>query len=421
MTDRSASRLAWATFAFVALLLLAVLVSSWLNVAGRDASAWDSSHAIATDLFAIAMFSFPAVGVLIAGRHPRNPIGWILLATGLTWQTAVLTGNYIEYGVVTHPGSVPEPELVAALSSWLWVPGIGLVGTFLILLFPDGRLPSPRWRPLAWISALTMVVASLAIVIKPGPLTESGFPDLTNPLGIQSLRLIWPAAYVFVALIPVCIIGCAASVTQRFRRSRGLERLQLKWLAAGAGISAIVYLVAVIVSIPYDWVSPSNPLFVRIIQNVAPYSFVLIPAAAGIAILKHRLYDIDLFINRTLVYGALTASLAAVYFAGVVGLGGVLRSLSGQPSGNLAVAGSTLAVAALFRPLRSRIQTLIDRRFYRRKYDAAKAVQEFSATMRAQTDLDALNAELLAVVSDALQPAHVMLWIRPTEDRPPRS
>jgi hypothetical protein len=416
MTDRAASRLARIVFAVDCVLVLAALVSSSLNGTGENPAAWDASEILAADLFALAMFTFPVVGVLIAFRRPRNAIGWILLADGVAWSLSAVSGNYVQYGLITHPGSLPRPDLVLALSDWLWVPGVGLIGTFLLLLFPDGRLPSPGWKSLGWISSAALIVPSLLIVVAPGNYTASGYPEVTNPLGIEVLQGAASVVYGLVLLIPLCIIGCAAALIQRFRRSRGLERLQLKWLAAGAGASAAAYLIAMVVSIPYDWGTSTTPSLVTLIQNTALFSFVLIPLAAGIAMLKHRLYDIDLIINRTLVYGAVSAFLALVYVGGVFGVGGLLRSATGQQSSNLAVAVSTLAVAALFRPVRTRMQAFIDRRFYRHKYDMGRTLQDFSARMRDQLDLDTLNAELLAVVSRALRPSHVTLWIKPRRD-----
>ncbi|MBA3431252.1 MAG: hypothetical protein H0U16_07210 [Actinobacteria bacterium] len=414
MKNRTSSRWAWIIFSVNSLLVLGALVSSSLNGSGKDS--WSTSEILSNDLFALAMFSFPVVGVLIASRRPRNAIGWILLADGLAWALSAVMGNYVQYGLVTHPGSVTRPDLVLALSDWLWIPGVGLIGTFLLLLFPDGRLPSPRWRLLARLSAVALIVPSVFIVIGPGAYTDSGYPEVTNPLGIEALRGIISFVYPVVLLIPLCIIGCAAGLIQRFRRSRGLERLQLKWLAAGAGTSAAAYLVAMIVSVPYDWSLSTTPFWVTLIQNVALFSFLLIPLAAGIAMLKHQLYDIDLIINRALVYGAVSALLAVVYAGGVFGAGGVLRSVTGRQSSDLAVAGSTLAIAALFRPVRARMQAFIDRRFYRHKYDMGKTLQDFSVRMRDQLDLDTLNTELVAVVSQAVQPSHVTLWIRPSSE-----
>ncbi len=213
-------------------------------------------------------------------------------------------------------------------------------------------------------------------------------------------------------MIPISIVGCAVALIRRFRRSHGQERLQLKWLAAGAGATASLYLISVVISVTLVPLLEAEPVWLRILDEIAFYSFVLIPVTIGIAILKHRLYDIDLIVNRALVYGALTAALTLAYVLGVTVLQALLRPLAGQSQ--LAVAGSTLAVAALFRPGRSRIQTFIDRRFYRRKYDAGRTLDAFSARLRDEVDLDTLASELVALVGDVLQPAHASVWLRGT-------
>ncbi|MBA2313273.1 MAG: hypothetical protein H0V97_10820 [Actinobacteria bacterium] len=362
------------------------LLSFILLRTGEGAPSW--GEIASESLFLIAMFSFPMVGVLIASRQPRNPIGWILLAIGLVWELGGVIDSYVHYGFVTNPGSVPRPDLVAVLASSSWVPGVGLIGTFVILLFPDGRLPSPRWRPLAWLSVFALTALSILIPVTPDSLAEvasnPSLPNIPNPLGLDALR---PFTGALLPLLPLCMLGCASSLIWRFRRSRGRERLQLKWLASGAGVTATIYLFAMAFSLSQDtpWSGKGNPLWLNVLQWVAIYSFVLIPAAVGVAILRHRLYDIDLIINRALVYGALTAALASAYVVGVVGVGGLLRTVSDQQTNNLAVAASTLAVAAMFRPARGRIQAFIDRRFYRRKYDAEQTLETFSARLRARS------------------------------------
>jgi hypothetical protein len=415
MTDRSAMRFARTIFWVTAALFVVAVVWSVANFAPNKPSGWDTGEVLSGDLLLAAMFCFSVVGVLIASRQPRNAIGWILLAIGLVWELSTgVTENYNQYGLVTRPGSLPGQGLVIALTAWSWVPGVGLIGTFLVLLFPDGHLPSPRWRPLAWLAAVAMVLASLGIMVWPGDFGDSGFPQVTNPLGIQALRPVIGVTYVFIALIPLSMVGCAAGLIQRFRRSHTRERLQLKWLAAAAGTTAAVYLVTMVFSITQEqgWFSRSTPAWLSVLQIVAIYSFVLVPVAVGIAILRYRLYDIDVIINRALVYGALTATLAAVYLGVVVALGAVLRSVTDRANNNLAVAASTLAVAALFRPARARIQSFIDRRFYRRKYDAAQTLESFSVRLRDEIDLESLTVELQAVVRQTMQPTHVSLWLR---------
>ena len=411
MKARTASRLAWVVFGFVALCFLSGLVLSVLNATGPHAS--DRGQIVGEAVLSLAMLSFPFVGVLIATRQPRNAIGWILLAIGLVGELPL--EGYVRYAFVTDPGSLPRPDVVAVLTSGMWVPSFGLVGTFLLLLFPDGRLPSPRWRQLARLCALVLIVVTIALPVIPGPLPEVAetpfLPDVPNPLGIEALRPILGGLYGLLLLLPLCIVGCALGLIVRFRRSRGHERMQLKWLAAGAGLAATLYFPAIAFAVPYGWGGETTPVWLAVLQNVSTYAFVLIPVAIGFAVLRYRLYDIDVIINRALVYGVLTALLALAYFGIVVVL---QRAFDPVTQGSdLAIAASTLAVAALFRPLRSRVQAFIDHRFYRRKYDAGQTLAEFSARLRDQLDLDSLSSELAAVVTRTMQPSHVSLWLRP--------
>jgi hypothetical protein len=403
MRQPPAARLPWVILGFIVALVVAAEALSVAAGAGVDA-------------FGLASLTFPIVGALIASRQPRNALGWIMLAVGVGWGLDALLSFYIWYGLEVSPGSLPRPDFALALSEPMWVPMIGLMGTFLILLFPDGRLPSPRWRPWAWLCAIAIVVPFVGILIGPGSFADSGYPNVENPLGIEALRPFIGPLFIVIALIPISILGCAVALIQRFRRSHGQDRLQLKWLAAGAGTTAILYLFVMVPSLAYGsaW-SGSQPTWLGILQGVAIYSFVLIPIAIGIAILRHRLYDIDLIINRTLVYGALTAGLTAAYLLTVTILQALLRPFAGRS--DLAVAGSTLLVAALFGPGRARVQAFIDRRFYRRKYDASQTLERFSTRLRDEIDLDALSKELVSLVGDVMQPMHVSLWLKETRGR----
>ncbi|HVL82254.1 MAG TPA: hypothetical protein VM840_11765 [Actinomycetota bacterium] len=419
MSDRTAAPARF-VFAFVVLCFVGGVVLTVLSRAAGGPVAWTT---VSDDvLFWLSMLSFAVVGLLIASRHPDNPIGWILLAIGLVWElTGALAEGYVSHGLVEAPGSLPAADVVAALTAGMWAPGIGLIGTFLLLLFPDGRLPSRRWRPLAWASGTVLALVTLLIPLIPESLpvvTEKPeLPDVANPLGVEALgpvleRLLMP----LVALIPLCIIGCAASVVVRFRRSRGLERLQLKWLAASAGLAAAIYLVAMVATMSFGSWSPGvNPLWLDALQRVSLYSFMLIPAAVGIAILRYRLFDIDVIIKRALLYGVLTGALGSVYAGSVLGVGSVMRAITDQRTNNLVIAVSTLAVAALFGPLRSRLQSFIDRRFYRRRYDAVRTVESFSARMRDEVDVDSISGELRRTVHDVMHPAHVSLWLTPPD------
>jgi hypothetical protein len=297
---------------------------------------------------------------------------------------------------------LPGAQAMAWLQSWLWVPGVLLLLCFLPLYFPNGRLVSRRWRWVVGLAILFCVTGAVLSALTPGEIPDMG---IVNPLGVEALRpvseLLEP---VYLALYFFLFFASAASLV-RFRRSGSLERQQIKWLA----FAALAVPVWFLTNAPIE--AASRTLF--IVMDALIFS-ALIPVAAGVAILRYRLYDIDVVINRTLVYGTLTVLLAAVYFGGVATTQAIFRALTGQEQQpQLAIVVSTLVIAALFMPLRRRIQAFIDRRFYRRKYDARKTLEAFSARLRDETDLEALNAELVGVVRETMQPAHVSLWLRP--------
>ena len=416
MKARSASRLAWIAFAIITLCLVSSLVALVLITSRLDALTWGKS--LSDGLFLVAMFSFPVVGVLIATRKPGNAIGYLLLGIGLVWQLSGVAGTYSMWAYRVDPGSLPRPDLVVALSSGIWVPAIGLMGTFLLLLFPDGHPPSRRWRPLAWFSGLLIFGMWLLFVLAPAPLDElmgEGYvPSTPNPLGVDALEFFFAGPlFVLLLLLPLCMLACAVSLVVRFRRSRGEERLQLKWLTTGAAVTAVVYLIGMLGTVLTGaYQGSSEPQWLLVLDMASVYAWLLIPGAVGVAILRHRLYDIDVIINRELVYGALTAILALVYVIGVVGIGGALREISGQQSNSVAVAASTLAVAALVRPARTHVQSFIDRRFYRSRYDAVRTVEEFSHRQRDEVTLETVTSDLLRVVGKTVQPTHASLWLR---------
>jgi hypothetical protein len=386
-------------FAVVTVLYLAGFVFSVLN------------HS--EDFLVVAFFSFPLIGLPISSRQSRNPVGWILLGIGLSWGLYSVLSGYASYALVTEPGSLPRPDIALALNSWTWLPAVGLMAIFLILLFPNGHLPSARWRPLAWTAGVTIVVSSLASVIAPGPFENQGFPDVSNPWGIEALQAPLNAFLVVgILILLVCIVASAVSAVKRLRRAGGIERLQLKWLAAAAAAAALCYLIVMGSAAVEHLTGQDDPLWGRIIEQVGLSSFALIPISVGIAILRYRLYDIDVIINRALVYALLSALLASIYVLGVVGAGALVRQVSGQASNNLAVAVSTLAVAGLFRPVRGRIQSFIDRRFYRRKYDARKTLEAFTGRLRDEVDLETLAEELLGAVREAMQPRSASIWLK---------
>ena len=345
---------------------------------------------------------FPAVGALVASRQPRNAIGWLLIAIGLVGALTAFSAAYTTYGLLAHPGSLPATTAVIALGlPGTWI-SFMLVGTFLLLLFPDGHLLSPRWRPVAWFSGALIVAGVVITILSPGPLEV--VPEIDNPLGLggDTGSAIEDASNYPIVPVMLCVLLSMASLVVRFRRSSGVERQQLKWVAASGAFLAVC-----LVSGPLlFWWTPFDGVW----DVIAPLGFAVFPVAVGFAVLRYRMYEIDRIINRTVVYAIVTALLAGLYFGIVIGL---QAAFGGLARGNdLAIAGSTLAVAALFRPARTRIQEFVDRRFYRRRYDAQQTLTAFSARLRDEVDLDQVASDLGAVVSDTMQPAHVSLWLR---------
>ncbi len=398
---RAAARLAlprWAlTFVLTALLGLFYLLSlsAWGEIPDR-APPWF------VPLMALMLVSFSTVGAVIATRRPDNAVGWSLLAIGLALGVAFFGQVYADYTLVAHPDSLPGGAVAVWLS--LWTPVLALVAaTFFCLLFPDGRPPSTRWR---WVGRLALtggVLLVLGFSLAPGTLDERNYPGARNPVGVEGDgRLLEGTTTAGTALALVALLLAVLSMIVRFRRSIGVERQQLKWIVYAGAAAASGFAFTLILSGPL-----ANAVFA-----VAFLAFIGVPVAAGFAILRYRLYEIDLLINRTLVYVPLTAMLTLVYAGGVVGLQYVFRAFTGQES-TLAVVASTLAIAALFSPLRQRVQELVDRRFYRRKYNAAKTLEAFSTRLRDETKLDALSRDVVGVVRHTMQPAHVSLWLRP--------
>jgi hypothetical protein len=411
MKRRAISCLAW-SLAGLSVAMFVASVPLWaLARSARVPEVWDVNLTVANFSGVVIFLAFPIVGALIASRRPRNPIGWLLLADGLLWMLINMTDYYGIYGVA-QPGSVPFPLAVAALNEWLWVPAVGMFGTYLLLLFPDGRLPSRRWRPLAWLSGAVILLLSATLALAPGSLENFG--EGRNPFGLEGHPWLADAALAILPLFPLCIFASAVSLIMRYRRSGGETRQQIKWVALAAAFMGALYLAMMgfgfamtfFAEDPYaGGVAPSW------LENVMLLSFAGVPISVGFAVLKYRLYDIEIIINRALVYGSLTILLAGTYLGSVVSLQYAFRSITGGDS-QLAVVASTLAIAALFNPLRRRIQHFMDRRFYRRKYDARKTLEDFSANLRNETNLENLNGDLVGVVRETVQPERVSLWLR---------
>jgi hypothetical protein len=375
-------------------------------------SSWRADVGVGGLVGGAFFLAFPLVGALIASKRPKNAVGWLCLAVGLLWALSGVFDYYGYYGAST-PGWVPFPVVAAGISDWIWVPAVGLLGTFVLLLFPDGRLPSRRWRPLAWLSGAVILLLSFGVMLAPGPLDN--LAGVRNPFGIGGADWLTVGAYVLLPLLPLCMLASALSLVLRYRRSGGEERQQIKWIAFAASVVVVVYAIAMIASFVFlaeSWTTAGSVRWLNLLTYAVLSSFTLVPTAVGIAVLKYRLYEIDIIINRALVYGSLTVMLVALYLGGIVLLQRGFVAFTGQRS-TLAVVASTLIIAALFTPLKRRIQGFIDRSFYRKKYDAKKTLEAFSAQLRNETDLEALSDDLVGVVRETMQPAHVSVWLRP--------
>jgi hypothetical protein len=341
------------------------------------------------------------VGTIIATRRPENPIGWVLSAIGFLWASNSFFGLYAIRALVTYPGSLPAGEAAAWVASWVVTPAFGFIA-YLFFLFPDGRSLSPRWRLLLWINGIVIAAAIIVQALTPGPI--EGMEGIRNPLGIEGYRDSLSFVGELLSIVSdLLVLVSVASVFVRLRHADRTTRQQIKWLAYAAALLGTVVIVSIVGDILFGG-------FGWWIFLVVILAFLCLPLSLGVAVLRYRLYDIDIIINRTLVYGPLTATLLAVYFGGVATVQVVLRALTGQES-QLAVVVSTLVIAALFNPLRRRVQNFIDRRFYRRKYDATRTLEVFSAKLREGTDLDTLSSELLLVVRETVQPEHASLWL----------
>jgi hypothetical protein len=356
--------------------------------------------------------SFATVGAVIVSRRPRHVIGWILCVVGITVAVAGFAQDYAAYALLRRQEWLPGGLVMGWLGSWPWYIALGLIITFLLLLFPDGRLPSRRWRPVAWAAAVDIALLTVWAAFAPRPFEgPPGMPMPQNPWGIERAAGLFQllSAIAGAALFTLTVLSLA-SLVLRFRRSRGEQRQQLKWFTYAALLTVSAWLISIITGVEGQ-VSGPLLLFSTIL------SFWLVAAAIGVAILRYHLYDIDRLINRTLVYALLTVLLGTVYAGAVLVLGQLFGGIRAEPP-SWAVAGATLAVAALFQPARRRIQQVVDRRFNRRRYDAAKTVEAFSVRLRDEVDLDTLSAELLAVVDQTMQPTRASLWLRPFADTP---
>jgi hypothetical protein len=390
--------LPWAVWA---LTMLGLAAGAWLDhllrQTGSPETAW-LLQASSVPLL-VAAVSAATVGALLGSRRPAHPVGWLLLGLGLLVVVNVIVSGYVGYGVVARPGALPAAGYLAGISNGVQVLWLAC-GGFVLLLTPTGSLPSPRWRWWARVAVAAPVLLVLLFAVDPQPMLPE-HPTVGNPLALPvPIGLLLAVAAVDAVIILATLVAAAGSLVVRFRRARGTERQQLRWLAFAAALAAVALLVAVAAGV----MAKDGVVLAALGTCVA-----LLPLATGAAILRYRLYDLDRIISRTLAYGLLTVLLGGGYAGVVLGLGQFL----GRES-SLVVAAATLSVAAAFQPARRGIQAVVDRRFNLRRYDAAQTIQAFSARLRQQVDLDTLTAELLAVVEQTIQPTSVSLWLRPS-------
>ena len=390
--------LAWVGWTVTISLVAGALV---LGLANRsEAPLYETTSAIINPTFA-------TLGALIVSRRPGNVIGCIFLAAGVLGGVLMFSGQYATVALAPDGPTLPGVALAAWTANLAQISFVVSI-LFLVLLFPDGRFPSRRWRPLAWAMGTFIAVSLVILALSPGPLAE--FPSVSNPFGVEAAVLPGSVSAAGRLGVLACVVAAILSLVLRFYRSSGEERLQLKWFTYAAAVGL------------------STPLLLNLLAPAAfevlgrflwTLGFLSLPVSIGIAILKYRLYDIDRIINRTLVYAALTAVLVLVYVGSVLSLQYLFRALTGETS-QLVIVASTLAIAALFNPLRRRIQDMVDRRFYRNKYDARETLEEFGDRLRDGTELEDLAHELAAVVHDTMRPTRVSLWLRESERGPGR-
>ncbi len=391
MSDTALRKIAWALLAFSG----ACAVAAFAFVLATGVTNQNGIFPV------LATISFSVVGALVAAGRPRNPVGWLLLAIGVTAAIGLPTSALYQWDT-DHAGTFTGAPLNAWLDGTLWLLWIGFLVPRVLLLFPDGKLPSRRWRVVS--AAQFVVLAGLVVpALKPGPISD--YEEYDNPFGLRPLAGVFDFAsahgnaafpfFLFAALAPI------AALIVRFRRSRGVERLQMKWFTWAVAVTATL------------WIGGSllpSAQAKAVIEPIALLSLCLAPVTIGIAVLRYRLYEIDRLISRTLVYGALTVLLGAAYVGLVLAGQALFESFAG--GSNLAIAVSTLVVAALFLPVRSRVQRFVDRRFYRRRYDAQRTLEGFGARLREQIDLGTLEQDLRGVVTETMQPTHASLWLR---------
>ena len=421
-TDRRV-RLAWILFA-AGVALWAITIVAYLTMAPEEVGDWGGAGLLSNVPFLLMVLSFDVVGILITTRRPGNSIGWIVLAIGLSWSLGDVVGGLASYGI--DHGWAGADVLEAVLQP-LWAPPIALSAIYLILLFPDGHLPSPRWRGFAWAVGIGVAVAILAMLLVPGTFADTGHPEISNPLGIEALRAVGDVLLATLLVIPIGMVGAAVALVRRFRRSAGAERQQMKWLASSAATVALVY--AVVMPLSLMQAAGETPGWLLALQNVSLATFALIPIAIGFAVLRYRLYDIDVVINKTIVFGVLAIFIGAVYVGVVVVLGSAIGAATTNPALSIA---ATALVAVLFEPVRVRVQRVANRLVYGERATPYDVLSRFSERIGGTYATEDVLPRTARVIAEGTGAERVGVWLRvgdeiheraswPADDAAPRS
>jgi signal transduction histidine kinase len=384
---------------FVALLVAEVA----LEVAARTGPRPPTSSLLGDLGFTITFALFPIVGLILALRRPENALGWLMLAMGV-----ILAVPTEAYGVFAYSRGWSGAEWAIASTQWTWVPEIGLAGTFVLMLFPDGHLPSPRWRWVAWTVGIGIVVSSVAVLFGPGSLADNGYPQLRNPFGIEALKPFLAVAVVSIATIPLGIIAAAVSLVVRYRRGDPTERLQIRWLTAAAIVVAALYAAAMIATTAQNasWAGGGSG-WISALQNLAVVSFALVPIAIGFAVLKYRLYDIDLVIRKAVVVGAIAVFFTAVYAAIVGGIGALVQTHATTQLSFVAAA----VMALLFQPVLARARRIADRVVYGKRATPYEVLSEFSDRLGGTYAADDVLPRMARIVAEGVGAARADVWL----------
>jgi signal transduction histidine kinase len=368
------------------------------------------------DILFIASFAaFPVIGYVLATRRPENAIGWVMLGMGIIM--GLPTAAYGAYAIHGGPGGRDLGLILEAIDQPMWIPVVAIPATFLLLLFPDGHLPSPRWRWFARILGAGLVFIFLAILFSPGPMEGTGLPKAPNPLGLEPLRAFLSFALVMILIIPIGVLGSLMSLVLRFRRSTGIERLQLRWLVTAAGVVAVMYSAGILLSLNAEWGGVTTPAWMSVLQNLSILSFALIPIAIGVSVLRYRLFDIDVVINRALLFGVLAVFIAVVYVAIVVGVG----ALVGSQANPVLSAAAAAVVALAFQPVRRRAQRFADRLVYGKRATPYEVLSEFSERLGNTYANEELLPRMARALGEGTGAARADVWVRVGDELRPEA